>query len=127
MFQTPINQCILKVDPDSLKTPLMIGAETKSLEAINWLLEKKANPNYADAKKYTALSYAILSEELAVVKKLFKITTNHLDVSLNLLSKSLLKIDNSLRKILKRLIFKNENLYFPFLKACAEFGKFDCY
>ena len=55
MFQTPINLFIPKVDPDSKKTPLMIGAETKSLEAIKWLLEKKANPNYADSKNYTAL------------------------------------------------------------------------
>ena len=105
----------------------MIAAKTNSKEVIDWLLEKQANPNFANSKLYTALSYAILSGNIEIVKKLFKITTKYLDVSLELLANSLIKLDQPLRRILNKLIKANEELYFPFLKTCSEFGKYDFY
>ena len=117
----------LQIDPISQMSPLMVAAKTNSIEAIDLLLAKAANPNYSDSKNYTALSYAILSENIEIVKKLFKITTEHLDVSLQLLSNSLIKVDKPLRKILNILTTTNEELYLPFLINCSEFGKFDCY
>ena len=105
----------------------MIAAKTNSKEVIDWLLEKQANPNFANSKLYTALSYAILSGNIEIVKKLFKITTKYLDVSLELLANSLIKLDQPLRRILNKLIKANEELYFPFLKNCSEFGNHDFY
>ena len=116
-----------QVDPVSKLSPLMIAAKTNSKEAIDWLLAKAANPNYFDSKKYTALSYAILSENIEIVKKLLVITTEHLDLSLQLLANSLIKLDQPLRKILNKVITTSEELYLPFLINCSEFGKYDCY
>ena len=105
----------------------MVAARTNSLEAIDLLLQKKAEPNHVDSQKYTALSYAIMSENIEIVKKLFKITFAQLDDSLKLLSQSLIKIDKELRIILKLLITKTKALFYPFLENCSKYAKYDCF
>ena len=92
-------------DVDKMKkneklTPLMIAAKTNSEEALDWLLDKGADPDRVGKKGFTALTYAIVSESecASIISKLFKITFANLEISLQKLAESAIVWDNEFNK-----------------------------
>ena len=66
----------------------MIAAKTNATEAIKLLLKNKIDPNVADRKGRTALTYSIMSENAEAIEILLPVTSYKLDVSLKALAES---------------------------------------
>ena len=65
---------------------LMIAAKTNATWAIKLLLENGIDPNVADRKGHTALTYSIMSENAEAIEILLPKTTYKLDISLRALA-----------------------------------------
>ena len=48
----------------------MLAAKNKNSDAIDLMLDKNADPDESDQNKYTALTYAILAENVEITEKL---------------------------------------------------------
>ena len=107
-------------------SPLMIAAQTSSLEAVNWLLDKGADPNLVDNKKLTALCHAILAENIPIIKKLLKITSMMLGKSLEMLAESTMKIGPEIISIIKLILNSRPDKVPSFLESSTIFGKHEC-
>ena len=66
----------------------MLAAKNKNSDAIDLMLDKNADPDESDQNKYTALTYAILAENVEITEKSIDKTTTHLSVSLEKLAES---------------------------------------
>ena len=67
---------------------LMIAAKTNATWAIKLLLENGIDPNVADRKGHTALTYSIMSENAEAIEILLPKTTYKLDISLRALAET---------------------------------------
>ena len=72
----------------------MLAAKTNNPEAINLLLQRGADPDIVDKNNFTALTHAIGTKSLEIVKTLIKKTTQQLNISLEKLAESELEIDD---------------------------------
>ena len=66
----------------------MMAAKTMSIPQVLLLLDKGADPNDADEDQNTALTHAVLSENIESAETLITKTTEHLDVTLRKLAES---------------------------------------
>ena len=105
----------------------MFAAKTNFVEAVQILLDKNANPDAVDRNNFTALTYAILSDNSETTEKLLPKTTKYLDISLSMLAKSNIKANkNIVDEVVK--IFNNKNgreLFKVFVMKASFFGKAD--
>ena len=99
----------------------MIAAKTNNDEALDMMLKLNIDPNLADIKKYTALTCAVLSENVYSTSQLFKITEKHLDITLQKLAQSKIK-SNLFKDSIKSIILRKQNLFNVFINACSFYG-----
>ena len=108
----------------------MLAAKTNNVEAVDELLKRNANPDVVDKDGFTALTHAILSENIEIILKLFKRTKSGLKISLKKLGKSSLELNNDqnksffekLKLIIKSIIDEKRSHFNTFLEAVAIFG-----
>ena len=58
----------------------MLAAKTNNVEAVDELLKRNADPDIVDKDGFTALTHAILSENIDIILKLFKVTKFGLEI-----------------------------------------------
>ena len=75
-------------------TPLMMAAKTNNEEAVEELLKRFADPDIVDKDGFTALTHAILSENIDIILKLFKVTKSGMKITLKNLGKSSIELKN---------------------------------
>ena len=110
-------------------TPLMLAAKTNNYEAVEELLKRGANPDVVDKDGYTALTHAILSENINIIAKLFEITKSCMKMSLKKLGEVSIDLMSSnqdslqeLKSIVKEKICEERRHFNSFLEAVTIFG-----
>ena len=58
----------------------MLAAKTNNVEGVEELLNRNADPDIVDKDGFTALTHAILSENIDIILKLFKRTKSGLKI-----------------------------------------------
>ena len=111
-------------------TPLMMAAKTNNTIAVEILLIKGADPNIEDEEGFTALTHAIVSENISNIAKLFKVTKRGLEKSFEKLGESSMTLYSEqckcflpeLESEIHEIVNKNRNLFNTFLEIVAIFG-----
>ena len=65
-----------------------MAAKTSNTKAVFLLIQMGADPNDAMENGFTALTYAVLSENLQTIELLLQMTSQYLDITLRKLAES---------------------------------------
>ena len=99
----------------------MLAAKTNNIEAIKLLLEKGARPNDLDEKGFTALIYAVISENTTATELLVSKTESGILTTMEKLAEH--KISSSLiQNAMQNFINNDASLFFNFLNFAATFA-----
>ena len=98
----------------------MNAAKTSSTEAVAILLRGHADPDIVDEEGWTALSYALKTNNVDIIKRLAPITIVGIDTSISLLAMTRLRMDRGLEFYVKDILASNRGE--DLLKKSSFFG-----
>ena len=102
----------------------MLAAKTNNVEAVEMMLNGDANPNIADEKSRTALTYAIIAENIKSIEILILKTNSFLNVSLEKLAESNLT-SPIIQIAVKEIISSCKEYFILFFNRVSIFGNAD--
>ena len=102
----------------------MLAAKTNNVEAVEMMLNGDANPNIADEKSRTALTYAIIAENIKSIEILILKTNSFLNVSLEKLAESNLT-SPIIQIAVKEIISSCKEYFILFFNRVSIFGNVD--
>ena len=99
----------------------MLAAKTNNIEAIKLLLEKGARPNDLDEKGFTALIYAVISENTTATELLVSKTESGILTTMEKLAEHKLS-SSMIQNAMQNFINNDASLFFKFLNFAATFA-----
>ena len=95
----------------------MNAAKTSSTEAVAILLRGHADPDIVDEEGWTALSYALKTNNVDIIERLAPITIVGIDTSISLLARTRLRMERGLEfsEVIESFFFdESESEYYSY-------------